>query len=382
MNIFALVFLIIVVAAISAILYLKHWLHNAADKGNLEAALDREVKKFVNHGLSYGVIIGVYKNNKSFIKGYGTLSRDSTAPPDSATIFQLASVSKLFTAATLQVLCDEGVLRMDASLGELLGGILALSPAAQQVTLRQLVTHTSGFPKVPKSLLGKVTKITGKKRLLENPYSHLEMKDVFDYLHATEGKREPGRFQYSNFGMGLLGHVMEIVAKNDLESLVAEKLLAPLDMKDTAIVLTPEMDRHLAQGYARNGEPNPIWTFGALGGAGAFNSSVSDMMKFIRANINEISPITHSLKKMHEKQFGGHTGSGWMQSTFMDRFFGNRSVIWHSGMVGGYSSYVSIDTENKTGLVILSNKSVDVTMLGMMLTRQVRTQSWPPQQTF
>ncbi len=376
MNTLILIFLILVAFALSAGLYLRYRLNHTADRGNLEAELDAEVKKASSKFLSYGVGVGVYKDGKFFIKGYGALSNDNTSPPNSATIFQIGSVSKLFTAATLQVLCDEGTLHMDATLKDVMGDAFMLSPAAQQVTLRQLATHTSGFPKVPKALLAKVIKITGKKDVLKNPYIHLELNDVFDYLRTTEGMRKPGRFDYSNFGMGLLGHVMEIVAKKELESLVAEKLLSHLDMHNTAIALTPSMEQHLAQGHTARNQPNPMWTFGALAGAGGFNSNISDMLKFIQANIDGNSPITHSLKKMHEKQFDGHTGIGWMQPMFLDRFVGNRCVIWHSGLVGGYASYISVDAKTKTGLVVLTNKSVDVTMLGIMLTRKARTQSW------
>jgi CubicO group peptidase (beta-lactamase class C family) len=224
--------------------------------------------------------------------------------------------------------------------------------------------------------------LAGKENLMQNPYSHLGPKYVFDYLETIEDKREPGRFEYSNFGMGLLGHVMEVVTKRNFESLVLEKLLAPLNMEDTAISLTPEMKEHLAQGYTANGEQSQMWTFAALAGAGAFNSNAEDMMIFIRANLEDSFPISRTLKKMHEPQFGGNSGIGWMQPTFFDRYFGNQAVIWHNGMVGGYASYISVDTKAKTGIVILSNKAVDVTMLGMMLTRQARTQSWSPQTAF
>jgi CubicO group peptidase (beta-lactamase class C family) len=81
---------------------------------------------------------------------------------------------------------------------------------------------------------------------------------------------------------------------------------------------------------------------------------------------------------MHMPQFGGDTGIGWMQPTFLDKLFGNRTFIWHNGMVGGFSSYVSVDPAGRTGIVVLANKAVDITMLGMMLTRQARTQSWSP----
>lgn len=87
---------------------------------------------------------------------------------------------------------------------------------------------------------------------------------------------------------------MEIVTKNDLGSLVAEKLLTQLGMQNTAITLPPAMIRNLAQGYAANGETNPLWTFGALAGAGAFKSTASDMMKFIQANIDGSSVINRT----------------------------------------------------------------------------------------
>lgn len=382
MKILAVTLALLAVVAVSVVLYLEYRLDNTPDNKDLEAAIDSEVKKFTNGDLTYGSVIGVYKDEKSFIKGYGTVNKGGTTVPDASTVFQIASVSKLFTASLLQILCDEGALKIDATLGELIGGSIPLSPAAQRATLKQLVTHTSGFSSVPKPLELSATKLAGKENLMQNPYSHLGPQYVFDYLATTEDKRGPGRFEYSNFGMGLLGHVLEIVTKRNFESLVFEKLLMPLDMRDTAITLTPEMKAHLAQGYTGDGEPSPHWTFHALAGAGAFNSNADDMMRFVRANIEVGSLMSQTLKKMHEPQFGGNTGIGWMQSTFLDRYFGNQAVIWHNGMVGGYASYVSIDTKAKIGIVILSNKAVDVTMLGMMLTRQARTQSWSSQHAF
>lgn len=382
MKILAITLVLIVILAVSVVLYLKYRLNNTPDNRDLEAVLDSEVKKITRGEPSHRLVIGIYKDGQSFIKSYGAVSDVDATVPDVSVVFQIGSVSKLFTASLLQILCDEGILKMDATLEQLIGGSIVLSPAAQQVTLKQLVTHTSGFPRVPKSLLQKATQLAGKENLLLNPYSLVQPKDIFEYLKTTEDKGEPGRFKYSNFGMGLLGHVLEMVAKKNFESLVSEKFLAPLDMRNTAITLTPAMKDHLAQGYTKNGTPNPIWTFSVLAGAGAFNSNAEDMMKFIRANIEDSSVLSQTLKKMHEPQFGGDTGIGWMQPTFIDRFVGNQSIVWHNGMVGGYASYVSIDTKAKTGIVILSNKAVDVTMLGMMLTRQARTQSWSSQHAF
>jgi CubicO group peptidase (beta-lactamase class C family) len=378
MKIITIVLVLIVVAAVSTVVYLRYQMGNTIDNKNLEAAIDSEAKKFINSTISQGLVIGIYKDGKSFIKGYGTVDKESTVVPVSTTSFQIASVSKIFTASLLQILCDEGIINMDTTLGELIGSSISLSSAVQQVTLKQLVTHTSGFPSVPKPLLAKIIKLVGEENLMLDPYSHLNPQFIFDYLRTTEDKLKPGRFEYSNFGMGLLGHILENATGRDFESLVAEKVLVPLDMRGTGITLTQEMEDQLAQGYTAKGELAPMWTFSSLAGAGAFNSNVEDMMRFIRANIEDDSSNSQSFKKMHVPQFDGVTGIGWMQPTFLDKVFGNRKIIWHNGMVGGYASYVSIDLDAKNGTVVLMNKAIDITMLGMMLTRQVRTQSWAP----
>lgn len=382
MKVFIMILVTVVIIAASAILYLKYRLDNAPDNHDLESAMDSEVEKLTKNQVSHGVVIGVYKQEKVFFKGYGTASKESTTTVNTSTVFQIASVSKLFTASLLQMLCNEGVVAMDSTLDELIGDSIALSPAAKQVTLKQLATHTSGFPSIPKSLGLKATELAGKEDIMQNPYSHLGSEYLFDYLKTTADIGKAGSFEYSNFGMGLLGHILETVTKRDFESLVSEKLLTPLEMRNTAITLTPEMKKHLAQGYTAGGKPTPLWTFSALAGAGAFHSDAEDMMKFVLANIEDNTLLSQALHKMHTPQFSGDTGIGWIQPTFLDRFFGNKTIVWHNGMVGGYASYVSIDPKARTGVVILSNQAVDVTMLGMMLTRQVRTQSWAPQQTF
>ncbi|NOX42976.1 MAG: beta-lactamase family protein [Gammaproteobacteria bacterium] len=378
MKILLIIFASILFIAASAAIYLKYRLNNTTDNGDLEASLDAEIEKISKKGLSYGLVIGIYKNGKSFFKGYGTINKKETSVPNASTVFQLASVSKLFTSSLLQILSDEGVADMDATLDQLIGNSTILSSSAKLVTLRQLATHTSGFPRIPKALIDKVTRLAGKENAMVDPYSHIDLKDVLDYLENTQGKHKPGKFKYSNYGMGLLGHVLEIITKKDLESLATEKIFKPLDMISTAIALTPEMQKHLAQGYTTKGEPTPLWTCGALDGAGCFNSSGSDMMKFVQANIDDKSFLIQTFKKMHKQQSNGKTGIGWMQPGFAERFIGNKSVIWHNGLVGGYGSYVSIDLKAKTGVFILSNMAIDPSMIGMMITRLVRTQSWSP----
>ncbi|SIQ94549.1 CubicO group peptidase, beta-lactamase class C family [Alkalispirochaeta americana] len=368
----------LVVFAVSlAVLYLKHRMRNPDDSKNLEAAVDAKLIQFMRKKLHLAVVVGVYRDGRSFVRGYGTVRTEAPVLPDATTAFQIGSVSKIFTATLLQTLCDEGVVSMETTLNELLGGSIPLSPAAQGVTLKQLVTHTSGFPSVPKSLELKATELAGKEELMGNPYSYLGPEFVFDYLATTEGTRKPGRFEYSNLGMGLLGHVLEHVTGRDYESLVREKVLAPLGMNETVITLTPDIEDRLTRGYTAKGEPAGIWTFAALAGAGAYISSAKDMLRFIEACLGEQGSASQQFDAMRRPQSEGVTGIGWMQPTFLDRFLGNRKVVWHNGMVGGYASYLSIDAETRTGVVILTNqaRATRLLMLGIGLMRQVRTQS-------
>ncbi|MEM9538031.1 MAG: serine hydrolase domain-containing protein [Cyanobacteria bacterium P01_E01_bin.42] len=363
--------------AASYFFYVRYRIINTSDKQNFEAAIDSEVEKSMKKGVFQGIVVGAYKDGTTFIKGYGNVNKESSQVPNAETVFQIGSISKLLTALLLQRLCDEGVVSMDATLGELLSESIVLSSSVRNVTLQQLVTHTSGFPRIPKSLIDKMTEMAGDDDPMRDPYSYLGPKYVFDYLASAEGKRKAGRFEYSNYGMGLLAHVLEVVTGEDYESMVREKVLLPLGMHHTAITLTPEMKAKLAQGYTAQGLPTPVWTFAALGGAGAYSSTAEDLMTFIQTSVAENGLASQLLQKMSEPQFKGNTGIGWMQPSFIDRFVGNRGVVWHDGRVGGYASYLAIDKQSGAGVVVLTNQAIAATgMLGMMLMRQARTQSW------
>lgn len=95
------------------------------------------------------------------------------------------------------------------------------------------------------------------------------------------------------------------------------------------------------------------------------------------ANIENHSALSNTLQSMQRPVNETGTGIGWMQPSFIDRFFGNTAIVWYNGMVGGYTAYIAIDRQINAGVIVLSNKAIDVTMLGTMLMRQTRTQSWP-----
>lgn len=363
--------------AAGALAWLRHRLRRTSDQADLERRVDRAVAKFMARDRSMALVVGIHTAQRSVVKGYGSVVPGAEQPPDGATVFQIASVSKLFTAGLLQALCDEGVVTLDATLGELIGGRWPLAPQVRDVTLRQLATHRSGFPSVPKALETEASLRAGGGDLMADPYSHLGAESVFGYLATAPDKTRAGRFNYSNYGMGLLGHVLELVTGQTYEALVLEKVLAPLGMHHTRIALTADMAARLAPGHDAKGRPAGCWHFKALAGAGGFASSAQDMLTFVAASLTPGAKAATAFDAMRRPQFGGQTGLGWIQPGWVDRFVGNDGIVWHNGMVGGYASYLAIDAATRSGIVVLVNRAVDVTLLGLLLTRHARTQSWP-----
>ena len=364
--------IIVTVIVIGLILFIKFKSTNIEDKKNLEAAIDKQVNDYISDGNSYCLVIGVIKDGKVFLKSYGSTVKNQTILPDSTTVFELASTSKLFTTSTLQLLVDSGEINLDDNIQNFLKNKVQLPIIAQKTSLRHLATHLSGFPTLPTSFINKMKDD-------KNPYKDLVTQDIYDYLKSCEGKQKDGTFEYSNFGMGLLGNLMELKTGFQYEQLVKGKLLNPLGMSQTFITVNNNNKLKIIQGYDENGKPTPIWTDNVLTGAGSFLSTGADMVKFVEANLSaNASSISKSLIATHQQQLNGETGLGWILPSSTDELLGHKHIVWHSGMSGGYASFIAIDKVNKYGLFVLSNKAVDPNIIGMKLTGHVRSQSWKP----
>ncbi|MBC7381904.1 MAG: beta-lactamase family protein [Bacteroidia bacterium] len=370
MKITGITILLLTTIITGIIFYIKYKTNNVRDEKKLAAYIDKDANKFIAEANSYGLVIGVFKQGKTYIKGYGTIENGQTMLPDSTTVFELASTSKIFTTSTLQLLIDTGELKPDDKIQNLLFDKVKLPASAQNTTLLHLATHLSGFPGLPNSFIAKMTDET-------NPYAELITSDIYNYLSSCEGKNIEGTFEYSNFGMGLLGHLLELRTSEKYEQLVKNRLLFPLKMTNTFITPDSSNKDKIIQGYNDQGQKTPVWADHVLTGAGSFLSNATDMIKFIKANLSEnATTISKSLLKTHLPQLKSNSGLGWMLPDKYDRLIGNQNIVWHNGMAGGYASFMAIDKANNYGMIILSNKAVDVTKLGMKLTLVVRSQSW------
>ncbi len=280
---------------------------------------------------------------------------------DEHTVFEIGSVTKVFTAAVLAGMWERGEVAPTTPVKSLLPAEVRVPERdGRAITLLDLTTHTSGLPTLPANLVPADNPT--------NPYSRYSVPQLYDFLGSHQLTREIGsRFEYSNVGVGLLGHALALKAGVGYEEMVRGQILAPLAMKDTAITLTPAMKERLAIGHDGAGNPVPGWDLPTLAGAGALRSTARDMARFVQANLAaDDSPLPAALKRSHKPQrpVGGNTeiALGWL----VTRSPGGE-IVWHNGQTGGYHSFVGLVPKQKTGVVVLHNSASDIDDIGFYL---------------
>jgi CubicO group peptidase (beta-lactamase class C family) len=205
---------------------------------------------------------------------------------------------------------------------------------------------------------------------------------MYDFLSRYQLTQAPGeKFQYSNIGMGLLGHVLARNAGSDFESLVKERICRPLDMQSTGIKLSPELAARFAVGYDEAGKRAASFDLPAIPGAGALRSTANDLAKYVGAEIGIGPPaMTAMMQKSHAVQhhdaqvrdaFAGVSALPWFDEGVWCP--SGSKLLGHGGGTGGYNSFVGFDLLKRRGVVVLTNQSrIHSSMLGWRILQRAR----------
>lgn len=315
--------------------------------------IDGIVAPYLSRRRNLSIALGIIRRGEQHVLGYGHEAAGETPPGD--LIYEIGSVTKVFTASLLADLAREGVVRLDDPVRKFLPpGIRVPSFDGADITLEHLATHTSGLPRLPKNL-----KITGATRA--NPYANYSVDQMYAFLSSFRlSRRPPAPFAYSNLGYGLLGHALAAALGIGYEEAVRRRICVPLQMDDTRVELDAARRRRLRPGHSARGKPVPNWDIPTLAGAGALRSTAHDLLKFMAANLGLLrTPVAESLAICHQPRVAvdsrTHIGLGWLIS----EFHGHR-LIWHNGATGGYSSYVGLIKEKGVGVCVLTNHSLSL----------------------
>jgi CubicO group peptidase (beta-lactamase class C family) len=290
-----------------------------------------------------------------YLKGFGVASLKTNAPVTPQTIFDLASVSKSFTALGVLLLRDKGLIELDASVQQYLPDFQPNDPRASEITVRQLLNHTSGLP-------GEFS------APLIFQEGEDEMAALVAALNRVRLDRPPGSsFEYADINYCLLGALIERVTGTTFEDYMQQNVFAPLGMANTTLYPDVAAKRDRADGhqpmYGRVVVRNmPIYR-SALP-AGWVMSCAQDMGTWLIAHLNggataagqvipaaDIEEAHTTAVTFEEKGNEVGYGMGW----FIDRGAGDIPIIWHGGDTPNFTADMLLLPEQQTGVVALVN---------------------------
>ncbi|WP_422083032.1 serine hydrolase [Ulvibacterium sp.] len=323
----------------------------------LSEEVKANIKLRVDNGMNAGIIVGLIDNKSESYFGYGVKSLDTMEAVDEYSIFEIGSISKTFTGI---LLADE-VLKNEMKLEDPLQlylpkGVTAPTQNGESIRLIHMANHTSSLPRMPSNF---------NPSNPANPFADYSEKQLYDFLGNYELPRKIGsQYEYSNYAMGLLGHILADKNESTYEELLIERITEPLGLNDTRISFTASMKKNLAMGHS-GGVEVENWDIPTLAGAGAIRSSAVDMLDYLATNMGiKESNLYPAMQLAHQNsRKEGESpivGLGWHTMVVDDL-----EIIWHNGGTGGYRTFAGFIKGGDRGVVVLSNSNTGVDDIGI-----------------
>lgn len=321
----------------------------ASEEGQHETAKITALLEAWVGGRDVGIVVGLIDAHESKIIAYGKASENGAHRFDGDTIFEIGSVTKAFTGLLLAEMVQRGEVSLDDPISKYLpASVNTPTGDGREITLLHLATHTSGLPRMPSNFA---------PTNWSNPYADYTVEQLYGCLAECKLTNNMGmKWNYSNLGGGLLGHILARRTGADYETLVRKRICEPLKLRSTRIKLSLGLRARLAPGHDENGKRVPNWDIPTLAGAGALRSTANDMLKFLAANLNlHKSPLATAMQQTHLVQTRTTLTNlsvclGWHVLAKH-----NKEIIWHNGETGGYHAFVGFDKTTGRGVVVLTN---------------------------
>jgi len=309
--------------------------------------VDSLVQPYLDAELVNAISIGVVQGDKSWSQHFGSLSTEVNKKPTGRTVYEIGSMSKVFTGILLAHAVKSGRVTLNQSIGTIMKKLqTANKKVGKSIRLGHLSTHISGLPRLPSNLAPVDN---------ANPYADYDRKRLLEFMCGVEPERKPGaKGEYSNLAVGLLGDLLAVEAGMDYGALLMQNLTGPLELNDTCLNLSYDQIDRLAPPHNAGRQADKNWTFDALAGAGGIRSTTDDMMRFIDANLHPpegvLGEAIELAWKQHLPSRNGDfaMGLGWHIAR-------DGQTRWHNGQTGGYHSMILVSRELDAGVVVLCN---------------------------
>lgn len=287
-------------------------------------------------------------------EGFGWADRENHIPANAQTVYSLASITKPFTATALMTLVEKKRIDLDRPVNQYLGNakIRARVGNEEDATVRRVANHSSGLP------------AHGEFFLADDSIRAPSMDETilrFGNLMTIPGEK----WEYSNLGYGILGHVIARASGQSYEDYMRESVFRKLGLNHTSVGIGPGLEKLAAPRYGNDGLPLPFYETSHRGG-GSIYSSADDLIRFgmfhLKAHLANQTPILSdaSIDEMQRPtflsnpEFGTGYGVGWFIN---DSFYGYRTVA-HSGNMPGADTFLRLVPSEKIAVAVLCN-SID-----------------------
>jgi CubicO group peptidase (beta-lactamase class C family) len=333
---------------------------NLAEREEVASAL-RLFEAWVESQLAYrglpGMSVGVvYDKDLIWAKGFGYADLDGKTPAAPDTVYRIASISKLFTSTALLQLRDAGKLQLDDPVARHLAWfkIKNRHPDGPAITIRHLITHTSGLPRESPFPYFTDFKFPTRERLMQALPNQ-------ETVYASETK-----WKYSNLALALAGEVVAAVSGEPYEDYIQRHILGPLGMASSGVGVPESLRDRLATGYGRrmpdgSRAVRPFTDLQGLTPAGALSSTVEDLARFASLQFRD-GPAGgrqilkgSTLREMHRVHWlQPDWKSGWGLG-FSVVHTPERDLVGHGGWVAGYQTAVYTSPKEKVAVIVLTN---------------------------
>ncbi|GGH19393.1 beta-lactamase [Alsobacter metallidurans] len=336
------------------------------DRGRLDAA----ARAFMERTSAPGLAIGVVTPAGAQVLSYGVASKETGAPVDERTVFEVGSISKTFTVTLASYAAEIGALKWDASPGQYIPELKAT--ALDQVSLRNLATHTTGG--MPLQLPDEVKTDAG----------------LMDYFRKWSPPSRPGSVRtYANPSIGLLGVVTSRALKGPFAQVMREHVTGPLGLQHTFYDVPAAEQQHYAQGYTRDGKPTRVSMAPLATEAYGVRTTASDLLRFVAAHLGLVDASPVLKRALSATQVGQFQAGPMTQASIWEWYplpvsdedlaVGNGdpmvlkpsqvtrldpprappadSLVTKTGATNGFGAYVAFVPGRQVGIVIMANRN-------------------------
>ncbi|MBA4851420.1 serine hydrolase [Emticicia sp. BO119] len=335
---------------------------NNLKKTAIDQAVDSAAREYFKFANATSLSIGIIKNGKKYEYYYGETTKGNGKIPDAETLYEIGSITKTFTATLLAQAVLDKKLNLHDDIRKYLPSLFSnLSFKDTPITFQSLANHTSRLPALPADI--------GDKPNYNpvSPEAHYDSSMFYQALQKVVLDTIPGHtFLYSNWGIALLGHILENIYKQTQSDLIARYITTPLGMRNT-FYLENIGSKKVALPHSENGKTLIITDQGYFDPAGGLCSTLPDMLRYLEAQLQEQNPairLTHT-------PTANNMGLGWGVRTIE----GKRD-FQHNGSEQGSTAHISGFPDNQGGCVILINNKINAGKLINSIQAIVRSKAY------